>query len=58
MPTPFAVASGVTQVVTGHSATCIETVAGWGCVGLHSAGQLGSGVTRVVPFPAPLMFGP
>jgi cysteine-rich repeat protein len=57
-PTPFAVASGITSVVAGNSLTCIETIAGWSCVGFRSAGQLGNGTTVVPAVPTPTMFGP
>jgi hypothetical protein len=42
----------------GYSMTCIETVAGWGCLGRRSSGQLGNGTTVQPVFPLPTVFGP
>jgi cysteine-rich repeat protein len=56
-PTPFLAASGITSVVAGNAMTCIETAAGWSCLGFRSAGQLGNGTTVEPAFPTPTMFG-
>jgi cysteine-rich repeat protein len=56
-PTPFAVASGITDVVAGRTITCIETAAGWSCVGGRSSGQLGNGTTVEPVFPMTTLFG-
>jgi cysteine-rich repeat protein len=56
-PTPFAVASGITNVVAGNSTICIETAAGWSCLGFRSSGQLGNGTTVEPVFPTPTFFG-
>jgi len=57
-PTPFVAASGITSVVAGNSMTCIETAAGWSCLGFRSAGQLGIGSTVEPAVPTPTYFGP
>jgi cysteine-rich repeat protein len=56
-PTPFFVASGITSVVAGNSMTCIETVAGWSCLGFRGPGQLGNGTTVTPALPTPTPFG-
>ncbi len=56
-PTPFVGASGVTDVAAGNSMTCIETAAGWSCLGFRSSGQLGNGTTVEPVFPTATMFG-
>jgi alpha-tubulin suppressor-like RCC1 family protein len=56
-PTPFAAASGITDVVAGNSITCIETTAGWSCVGFRASGQLGNGTTMAPAVPTPTHFG-
>jgi alpha-tubulin suppressor-like RCC1 family protein len=56
-PTPFLVASDITDVVAGNSATCIETAAGWSCLGFRTSGQLGNGTTVEPVFPTPTLFG-
>jgi alpha-tubulin suppressor-like RCC1 family protein len=57
-PTPFLVATGITDVEVGNSITCIETAAGWSCLGRRSVGQLGNGTTVGPAFPVATMFGP
>lgn len=57
-PTPFSAASGITSVVAGNSSTCIETAAGWSCLGFRSSGQLGNGSTVEPAIPTPTFFGP
>jgi cysteine-rich repeat protein len=57
-PTPFLVASGITDVEAGQAITCIETAAGWSCLGRRSSGQLGNGTTVEPVFPVPTVFGP
>jgi cysteine-rich repeat protein len=57
-PTPFRVASGVTNMVAGNRITCVETASGWSCVGRRSAGQLGNGTTVEPAFPMDTLFGP
>ena len=44
-PTPFLVASGITNVELGYAMTCVETAGGWSCLGRRSSGQLGNGTT-------------
>jgi cysteine-rich repeat protein len=56
-PTPFSVANGITSVVAGNSMTCIETSAGWSCLGFRASGQLGNGTTVTPAFPTPTLFG-
>ncbi|MCX4240503.1 RCC1 domain-containing protein [Paraliomyxa miuraensis] len=56
-PTPFAVASGIMDVVAGNTVTCVQTAAGWGCVGFRSAGHLGNGTTVLPSRPTNTMFG-
>jgi alpha-tubulin suppressor-like RCC1 family protein len=56
-PTPFLVASGITSVVAGNSMTCIETAAGWSCLGFRASGQLGNGTTVTPALPTPTPFG-
>ncbi|MCA9704407.1 MAG: DUF4215 domain-containing protein [Myxococcales bacterium] len=56
-PVPFAVASGITDVRAANGTTCIETAAGWSCVGFRSAGQLGNGTTSEPAVPTPMVFG-
>ena len=55
-PIPFP-ASGITDMVAGNSMNCIETVAGWSCLGFRSAGQLGNGTAVVQVVPTPTSFG-
>jgi cysteine-rich repeat protein len=57
LPTPFLVGSGILDVEAGNSMTCIETVAGWSCLGFRSAGQLGNGTTVEPAVPTPMYFG-
>jgi cysteine-rich repeat protein len=57
-PTPFVVASGITDMELGFSITCIETAPGWSCLGRRSSGQLGNGTTVRPVFPSATMFGP
>jgi cysteine-rich repeat protein len=56
-PTPFSEASGITDVVAGNSITCIETAAGWSCLGFRASGQLGNGTTMEPAVPTPTYFG-
>ncbi len=56
-PTPFLMASGITDMELGHALTCIETAPGWSCLGRRSSGQLGNGTTVRPVFPTPV-FGP
>lgn len=56
-PTPMLVASGVTDMAAGQALTCIETAAGWSCLGRRSSGQLGNGTTVEPVFPT-ITFGP
>jgi len=57
-PTPFAVASGITDMELGFAITCIETAPGWSCLGRRASGQLGNGTTVQPAFPTPTTFGP
>lgn len=57
-PTPFVVATGITDMALGNAMTCVETVAGWGCLGRRSSGQLGNATTVQPVFPVPTVFGP
>ncbi|MCX4240502.1 RCC1 domain-containing protein [Paraliomyxa miuraensis] len=57
-PVPFEVASGIINVVAGNSTTCIETLAGWSCVGFRASGQLGNGTAVELAYPADTLFGP
>jgi hypothetical protein len=44
-------------VVAGNSITCIETAAGWSCLGFRASGQLGNGTTMEPAVPTPTYFG-
>ena len=57
-PTPFAAASGITDMELGFAITCIETAPGWSCLGRRASGQLGNGTTVQPVFPTPSTFGP
>mgnify|MGYP002399958061 CR=1 FL=1 len=56
-PVPFEVATGIGAVALGNSHTCIDTGAGWQCLGFRSAGQLADGTTVMPSFPTPMLFG-
>ena len=56
-PVHFDVATGITDVVCGNSHTCVETAAGWQCVGYRTSGQLGNGTTVEPSVPTGMFFG-
>jgi alpha-tubulin suppressor-like RCC1 family protein len=56
-PIPFMVESGITNVVASNSMTCIETAAGWSCLGFRASGQLGDGTAVELAVPTPTYFG-
>ncbi|MEM9453913.1 MAG: DUF4215 domain-containing protein [Myxococcota bacterium] len=56
-PQPFAAASGILDLVSGNGTTCVETMAGWSCLGFRSSGHLGNGTTSEPAVPTLMMFG-
>jgi len=56
-PTPFVVASGITDVVAGNGTTCVESGGTWSCVGFRGPGHLGNGTTLEPAVPTLMQFG-
>jgi len=56
-PIPFPGITGVLDIVAGEGITCLQTMAGWSCVGFRSAGQVGNGSTLEPAVPVATLFG-
>ncbi|MEX1362660.1 MAG: DUF4215 domain-containing protein [Nannocystaceae bacterium] len=56
-PVPFSVASGITGMALGNGHSCMQTAAGWQCLGFRSSGQLADGTSVEPSLPTPMFFG-